>query len=77
MKEYEVINFVDIESVSYQDLKKEKRSEVGEQLSNLAKEGWQVHTILEFGYQGGLTRAGSTQATILLEREVRPIGRTS
>lgn len=72
MKEYEIINFDDTESVSYQDLKEGKRSEVGEQLSDLAQEGWLIHTILEYGYQGGLTRAGSTQATILLEREVRP-----
>ncbi|HCB50847.1 MAG TPA: hypothetical protein DEP47_15350 [Chloroflexi bacterium] len=72
MKEYEVINFDNTESVSYLDLMKGKRSEVGEQLSELAKEGWKVHTILEYGYQGGLTRAGSTQATILLEREAQP-----
>lgn len=72
MKEYEVINFDNTESVSYLDLMKGKRSEVGEQLSELAKEGWKVHTILEYGYQGGLTRTGSTQATILLEREAQP-----
>jgi hypothetical protein len=72
MKEYEVINFDNTESVSYLDLMKGKRSEIGEQLSELAKEGWKVHTILEYGYQGGLTRAGSTQATILLEREAQP-----
>jgi hypothetical protein len=72
MKEYEVINFDNTESVSYLDLMKGKRSKVGEQLSELAKEGWKVHTILEYGYQGGLTRAGSTQATILLEREAQP-----
>lgn len=77
MKEYEIINFDDTESVNFKDLKKGKRSKVGEQLSDLAQEGWRIHTILEYGYQGGLTRAGSTQATILLEREVRPIGRTS
>ena len=72
MKAYEVINFDNTESVSYLDLMKGKRSKVGEQLSELAKEGWKVHTILEYGYQGGLTRAGSTQATILLEREAQP-----
>lgn len=72
MKEYEVINFSNIESVSYEDLKEGKRSEVGEQLSDLAKEGWKVHTILEYGYQGGLTRAGSTNGAILLERDARP-----
>lgn len=72
MKEYEVINFGDTEPVSYEDLKNGKRSEVGEQLSELAKEGWKVHTLLEYGYQGGLTRAGSTRTTILLERKTRP-----